>query len=142
MVVRLAVRPSSRIAVFPLDSLARSADDERMAVKQRATSASDDTVTYHGHVAVQRRGLVALPAALRKRLHLDEPGAQVEIVERADGVLELRPTLAVPATEAWFWEERHQAGEREVDAQVAAGETTVHASADDFMAHLDDLDAQ
>jgi len=113
-----------------------------MTVRQRPTSTADDAATHHGYVAVQRRGLVALPASLRKRLHLDEPGAQVEIVERADGVLELRPTLAVPAAEAWFWEERYQAGEREVDAHVAAGETTAHASADDFMAHLDDLDAQ
>lgn len=38
--------------------------------------------------------------------------------------------------------ERHRAGECEVDAHVAAGETTVHASPDDFTAHLDDLDAQ
>jgi bifunctional DNA-binding transcriptional regulator/antitoxin component of YhaV-PrlF toxin-antitoxin module len=113
-----------------------------MAVTPRATSANDDAPTHHGYVAVQRRGLVALPAALRKRLHLDEPGAQVEIIERADGVLELRPTLAVPVAEAWFWEERHQTGEREVDAHVAAGATTMHASADDLLAHLDDLDAQ
>lgn len=113
-----------------------------MATNDQTMGARDDMATHHGYVAVQRRGLVALPAPLRKRLHLDEPGAQVEIVERADGVLELRPTLAVPAAEAWFWEERYQAGEREVDSHVAAGETTVHASGDDFSAHLDALDAQ
>lgn len=84
---------------------------------------------------------VASPLPQRKWLHLFQPGAQVEIVERADGVLELRPTLALPAAEAWFWEERYQAGEREVDAHVAAGETTLHASVDDFTGHLDDLDA-
>ncbi|WP_197536249.1 AbrB family transcriptional regulator [Blastococcus saxobsidens] len=77
---------------------------------------------------------------LRKRYHLDRPGAQVEITEREDGVLELRPTLAVPVAEAWFWEERWQAGEREVDAHVAAGATTQHETVDDFVAHLDALD--
>jgi hypothetical protein len=77
---------------------------------------------------------------LRKRYHLDQPGAQVEITEREDGVLELRPTVAIPAAEAWFWEERWNAGEREVDALVERGEVTVHDSVDDLVAHLSALD--
>jgi bifunctional DNA-binding transcriptional regulator/antitoxin component of YhaV-PrlF toxin-antitoxin module len=96
----------------------------------------------HAYVAVQRRGTVALPPTLRRRYHLDEPGAQVEITEREDGVLELRPLVAVPASEAWFWDERWQAGEREVHEHVAAGEVTEHATGEDFLAHLDALDAK
>jgi bifunctional DNA-binding transcriptional regulator/antitoxin component of YhaV-PrlF toxin-antitoxin module len=97
---------------------------------------------FHGYVTVQGRGTVALPVSLRKRYHLDRPGAQVEITERADGVLELRPALAVPAAEAWFWEERWRTGEREVDAHVAAAETTLHETVDDLVAHFDALDAE
>lgn len=104
--------------------------------------AKDKEHCFHGYVAVQSRGVVALPALLRKRLHLDEPGAQVEITEREDGVLELRPTIAVPANEAWFWVERWQAGEKAVDAHVAAGEVTTHETTEDFLAHLDALDAE
>lgn len=111
-----------------------------MAVDERGARVTEGRL--HGFVAVQSRGLVALPSGLRRRLHLDRPGAQVEIIEREDGVLELRPTLAVPASEAWFWQERWQAGEREVDAHVAAGDAAVHASGDDLLAHLDALDAQ
>ena len=37
---------------------------------------------------MQRRGLIALPTELRRRLHLDEPGAQLEVTERPDGVVE------------------------------------------------------
>jgi len=96
---------------------------------------------FHGFLAVQGRGTIALPPALRKRHHLDRPGAQVEITERADGVIELRPTIAVPATEAWFWDERWQSGEREVDEHVAAGETTTHDDVNDFLVHLSTLDA-
>ncbi|GGJ96667.1 AbrB family transcriptional regulator [Pilimelia anulata] len=96
---------------------------------------------FHDFVSVQGRGTVALPAVLRKRYGLDKPGAQVEITERADGVLELRPNVAVPAREAWFWDERWQAGEREVDALVAAGRTATHDTVDDFAAHLRKLDA-
>ena len=113
-----------------------------MAVEERRGTAQDEDRRFHGYVAVQSRGVVALPASLRKRLHLDEPGAQVEITEREDGVLELRPTVAVPASEAWFWTERWQAGEKAVDAHVAAGEVTTHETAEDFLAHLDALDAE
>lgn len=93
---------------------------------------------FHGYLTVQGRGTVALPPALRARYRLDTPGAQVELTERADGVLELRPVVPVPASEAWFWEERWQLGERHVDELVAAGQVTVFAGPDEF---LDDLDS-
>jgi hypothetical protein len=73
-------------------------------------------------------------------LHLDEPGAQVEITERADGVLELRPSLPVPADQRWFWTERWQQREREVDDHVAAGRVTVDQDGDALLEHLDRLD--
>jgi hypothetical protein len=46
------------------------------------------------YVGMQSRGVFALPADLRKRHHLDEPGAQVRVVEREDGVIELHPQAA------------------------------------------------
>jgi antitoxin MazE len=97
---------------------------------------------FHGFVHVQGRGTVVLPAALRRRYHLDEPGAQVEITERPDGVLEVRPAVAVPASQAWFWTEERQLREREVDAHAAAGEVTTFNDIDDFLQHLDALDEQ
>jgi len=87
---------------------------------------------------IQARGVLALPAALRRRHHL-EPGSQVEVVEREDGVIELHPVVTVPASQAWFWSERWQRMEAEVDRRVAAGETTVHESGDDLLEHLDAL---
>jgi len=39
--------------------------------------------------------------------------------------------------QAWFWTEEWQAGEREADADEAAGRTTYHASTEDFLAALD-----
>ena len=91
------------------------------------------------YVGVQSRGVFALPADLRKRHRLDQPGAQVRIVERDDGVIELHPQVAIPADQAWFWTERWQAMEVEADADVAAGRVTRHASGDAFLGHLDDL---
>lgn len=97
---------------------------------------------FRGFASVQARGVVALPAELRRRYHLDEPGAQVEFVERADGVIELHPAIAVSADQAWFWEQRWQQREREVDDHVAAGRVISHDSVDEFIGHLDRLDEQ
>ena len=81
-----------------------------------------------------------MPADVRRRLHLDEPGAQLEMIEREDGVLELRAALPIPAVQRWFWAERWQEREREVDAHVQAGRVTTHESNQDFLDHLDHLD--
>ena len=113
-------------------------DDDRWDWQQRSDAAmlpfmSDGRV----YVTIQGRGLIALPADLRRRLDLDRPGAQVEIFERPDGVVELRPMIAVPADQAWFWSERWQRMEREVDELVASGDVTRHDSAEDLFAELD-----
>lgn len=89
-------------------------------------------------VTLQNRGTLALPADVRRRYHLDEPGAQVEVIER-EGVIELRPHLPIPADQQWFWTERWQARERETDAAIEAGEVTTHEGASDFLRHLDGL---
>lgn len=89
-------------------------------------------------VAVQKRGTIALPPELRARFGLDQPGAQLEIVER-DGEIVLRPHLPVPTEEAWFWTADWQTRERAVDAHVHAGETTTFADAEALLVHLDTL---
>lgn len=76
-------------------------------------------------LTVQSRGTVALPADLRRRLHLDQQNSQIELIERDDGRIELVPVVAIPADQAWFWTDRWQAMEREADADIAAGRTTV-----------------
>ncbi len=88
-------------------------------------------------VTIQQRGVLALPTDLRKRHHLDEPGAQVEVAERDDGVIELRPHVPVPADQRWFWSERWQQMEREADADVAAGRVARSDDVDEFLAELD-----
>ena len=105
------------------------------AVPDRATPDSGAGV----YVGVQSRGVFALPADLRKRHRLDQPGAQVRIVERDDGVIELHPQVAIPADQAWFWTKRWQAMEADADADVAAGRVTRHPSGDAFLEHLDGL---
>ena len=57
-------------------------------------------------VTVQNRGLIALPSTIRHRFGLDKSGAQVEVIER-DGEIILRPHVAVPVDQTWFWTERY-----------------------------------
>ena len=101
------------------------------------TDNDTSTVDTH-HVAVTKRGVINLPASLRKRHHLDEPGAQVEMIERADGVSELRPLNPIPAGQRWFWSDRWQKMEREAEQDIAAGRVKVADNAEDFLAELDE----
>ena len=88
-------------------------------------------------LTVQARGTVALPADLRRRLHLDQGDAQIKLIERDDGRIELVPVVAVPADQAWFWTDRWQAMEREADADIGAGRATAVEGVDELIAHLD-----
>lgn len=87
---------------------------------------------------MQRRGILTLPKAIRAKFGLDEPGAQVEIVEQTDGTLLVRPLTAVPASQRWFWTTEWQDGEHEVDEAVAAGDVKVYDTADEFLDSLPD----
>lgn len=86
-------------------------------------------------VSVRDRGQISLPAAIRKQYHLDQPGAQVEIIER-DGEIVLRPMLPVASDQAWAWVESWRHGERVADAETAQGLGTVYNSGEEFLDSL------
>ena len=85
---------------------------------------------------VDERGNVTLPADIRRRYGLDKPGVQIEVVAR-EGIIELRPHVAVPADRAWYWNRSWQKGELAVDEHVAAGRVKVVENVDDFLASMD-----
>ena len=94
--------------------------------------------TYHGFLSIQTRGVLALQPEVRKRLLLDSPGAQVEVTEREDGVIELRPQVPIPASQAWFWTDAWQVRERQADEDLAAGRVTSCNDGESFLASLSD----
>ncbi|HVA05235.1 MAG TPA: AbrB family transcriptional regulator [Acidimicrobiales bacterium] len=53
----------------------------------------------------------------------------------ADGIL-LRPQKLIDATQAWFWSPEWQAGEREADADQAAGRVETFGSGEEFIGAL------
>lgn len=88
-------------------------------------------------VTVQSRGLIAIPTSIRRHFGLDRPGAQVEVIER-EGEIVLRPHVAVPADQAWFWTEQWQKMELEADEDIVAGRVVITNDVDEL---LDDLDS-
>ena len=94
---------------------------------------------FHGYVALQARGTISIPAVLRKAMRLDEPGAQIELTQRDDGVVEMRAALPIPEDEAWFWTQEWQAGEREADEDIKAGRTKKFDSIADAVKYLESL---
>lgn len=78
-----------------------------------------------------QRGTVVLP----KEVRLDVE--YVEVVRRPDGVIELRPQIAVDASQSWFWTERWQQMEREADADLAAGRVRRYEDVDAFIEDLE-----
>jgi antitoxin MazE len=90
-------------------------------------------------LTVQSRGTFVLPAAVRRRHHLDGPDAQIKLIEQDDGRLEIVPVVSVPADQAWFWTERWQKMEREAEADISAGRTSTVDGLDGMLGHLDSL---
>lgn len=90
-------------------------------------------------ITVRDRGVLNLPADIRRRHGLDKPGTQLQVIERDDGVIELRPYVAIPADQAWFWSKRWQEMEKEVDKHVEEGAVKTHEDADAFKSHLESL---
>ena len=88
-------------------------------------------------LGLQSRGVVTIPAELRRQLRADQPGAQLYLVEVREGVFELSAAMAVPADDAWFRSERWQRMEREAQADIDAGRVKSFDTIDDLFADLD-----
>lgn len=87
-------------------------------------------------LSIQSRGTVSLPVAIRRRYRLDEPGAQVEVID-ADGEIILRPKVALDAKQAWFWDPEWQAGEKEAEDELHRGLGTDFSNGEEFLESLD-----
>lgn len=93
------------------------------------------TVRKRHATTVRAKGQVTIPAEIRQAARLEEGDpVEVEIVE--DGIL-LRPMKVIDASQAWFWTPDWQAGEREADADIAAGRVERFESDEAFLAALE-----
>lgn len=68
---------------------------------------------------LRAKGQLTLPEEIRSAAHLEE-GDLLDAEVTDDGIL-LRPRKVIDSTQAWFWSPSWQTGEREADADRAAG---------------------
>ncbi len=85
---------------------------------------------------MQNRGLVAIPTETRRRYGLDQPGVQLEVIER-EGELVLRPHIPIPSDQAWFWTDKWQGMEREANADIKTGRVKISEDVNEFLAELE-----
>lgn len=81
---------------------------------------------------------VTLPADVREALHV-EAGDELEFaVDPATGVVTVSGLKTIRADQSWFWTVDWQKREAQASADYEAGRTEVFATAEEFLASLDD----
>jgi AbrB family looped-hinge helix DNA binding protein len=72
-------------------------------------------------VKVRSKAQVTIPSSIKKKLQIEE-GDLLEMDVRGRELV-ITVKKVVPKDQAWFWTERWQEGERQADADIAAGRT-------------------
>lgn len=88
---------------------------------------------------IRSNGQITLPASIRRQANLRD-GDALEVVIEADGSLHLIPKVVVDRTQAYFWTERWQAGEREAQADLEARRVRRFEDVDAALDFLDSPD--
>jgi AbrB family looped-hinge helix DNA binding protein len=84
---------------------------------------------------LRKKNILTVPREIAERMQLAE--GDEFIVTEEQGRIVLTPALSIPADQAWFWTPEWQARVAEAEADRLAGNSTVFASEDDFLAALD-----
>ena len=85
---------------------------------------------------IRSRGQLTIPAELREAAHIEE-GDPIDM-GLVDGAIVMRPLKGVDASQSWFWTEEWQAGEREAEADIAAGRMEFFGNAEEFLGSFDE----
>lgn len=85
-------------------------------------------------LTVRKNAQITLPAGIRKKAHIEE-GDILEAEVRGDEIV-LTPKKLIDKSQAWFWTEEWQKGEREADADIAAGRVKEFDNVEDLIKDL------
>jgi AbrB family looped-hinge helix DNA binding protein len=86
-------------------------------------------------------GQVSLPKEIRKRANM-QAGDFVEVEMDKEGHIILTPKKLVDSSQAYFWTEEWQKGERQADEDIKAGRVKTFDSADEAIKYLKAKDSQ
>jgi len=82
-------------------------------------------------------GQITLPKEIRLKTNM-QPGDFVEVKLDEDGRIVLTPKKLVDASQAYFWTEEWQRGERKADEDIKAGRVKRFASVAEAVKYLED----
>ena len=82
-------------------------------------------------------GQVTLPKEIRTKTNM-QPGDFVEVKLDEEGRIVLTPKKLVDASQAYFWTEEWQKGERKADEDIKSGRVKRFESAADAVKYLED----
>ncbi len=85
-------------------------------------------------VQVRKKAQVTLPQDVRQKLGIEE-GDFLDFQVRDEEVV-LRVKKLIDKSQAWFWTERWQEGEREAEDDIRAGRVKRFDNADEAIAYL------
>ncbi len=86
---------------------------------------------------IRSNGQITLPASIRHQANLQE-GDALEVIIDEDGTLRLVPQVLIERSQAYFWTERWQEGERETGEDLRAGR---YKEFDDIESLLEELES-
>lgn len=81
-------------------------------------------------------GQITLPKEIRVKTNI-QPGDFVEVKLDEEGRIVLTPKKLVDASQAYFWTEEWQKGERQADEDIKAGRVKKFKSMDDAVKYLE-----
>jgi AbrB family looped-hinge helix DNA binding protein len=85
---------------------------------------------------LRARGQITLPPEIRDRLGIRD-GDDVAFYVAGSGQIVVEPVRTIDPEQAWFWTERWQKMEREVQADIDAGRVYTYASMEEAIAALE-----
>ena len=85
-------------------------------------------------VQLHKKGQMTLPRGVRAQFGLED-GDVLEVAVQDDTIV-LRPKKLIDASQAYFWSESWQAGERQASVDIAEGRTRQFADAQTAIAYL------
>jgi bifunctional DNA-binding transcriptional regulator/antitoxin component of YhaV-PrlF toxin-antitoxin module len=89
-------------------------------------------------ITVRTRNQITIPREYTEYVNVGE-GEELRYEITDDGALILRPVITVPKDQAWFWTDKWQTEEREVDEEIKTGQTSSPQNAEDFINDLKNL---
>ena len=85
------------------------------------------------------KGQITLPSKIREMLNLNA-GDDLAFSVDEQGQVHLSRLEVIPPDQAWFWAERWQKMEREVEEDIVSGRVESFDSVDEFINYLDQPD--